>query len=112
MPFILHQRNVGPVTLLELSERLTNENISEFRDTLQNLADEGHRFLLLDSSRIKDIDSQGIGSLVGNWVSLKKRGGSLKLLNPSARLRQVLQIAGVHKAIESFDDIGEALRAF
>jgi anti-sigma B factor antagonist len=112
MPLVLSQSNIGPVTLLELSERLTIENVPELRDTLQGLADQGNRELLLDCSRVSAVDSQGIGSLVGNWVSLKNRGGKLKLLHPSARLNQVLQIVGLHKVIESFDDIGQALRSF
>jgi anti-sigma B factor antagonist len=112
MPIVLRQSNVGPVTMLELSERLTIENVPELRDTLQNLADQGRRYWLLDCSRITVVDSQGIGILVGNWVSVKKRGGKLKLLHPSVRLHQVLQIVGLHKVIECFDDIGQALRSF
>ena len=112
MPLVLSQSNIGPVTLLELGERLTIENVPEIRDTLQSLADEGRQCLLLDCSRVSVVDSQGIGSLVGNWVSLKKRGGKLKLLHPSARLHRVLEIVGLHKVIESFDDIGQALRSF
>ena len=112
MTLVFQQRNIGPVTLLELSERLTIENVPELRDTLQNLAAQGRRSLLLDCSRISVVDSQGIGNLVSNWLSFKKRGGQLKLLNPSVRLREVLQIIGLHKVIECFDDIGKALRAF
>jgi anti-anti-sigma factor len=98
MPLVLRQRTVGPITLLELSERLTIENVPELRDKLQDLTVEGHRFFLLDCSQINVIDSQGIGGLVRNWVSLKSRGGKLKLLNPSVRLREVLQIVGLHKS--------------
>lgn len=112
MPLILRQSNVGPVTLLELGERLTIENVPELRDTLRDLADQGRRYALLDCSHISAIDSQGIGILVGNWVSLKNRGGKLKLVYPSVRLHQVLEIVGLHKVIECFDDIGQALRSF
>ena len=112
MPLVLRQRIVGPITLLELSERLTIENVPELRDMLQNLASQGHRSFLLDCSQISVVDSQGIGGLARNWVSLKSRGGKLKLLNPSVRLREVLQIVGLHKIIESFDDIELALRDF
>ena len=109
MPVFLSQGNVGPVTILELGEQLKQENVTEFRDTLQQLAEQGRTHLLLDCSRIQKIDSMGIGSLVGNWISLKKRGGKLGLLNPSARVREVLQIAGLQGVIEWFDDIGKAL---
>jgi anti-anti-sigma factor len=109
MPLFLSQRTVGSVTILELGEQLKVENVPEFRDTLQHLGEQGRACLLLDCSRIHSVDSQGIGSLVGNWVSLKKRGTKLGLLNPSARLRDVLQNVGLQGVIESFDDIGKAL---
>src|SRR5215469_15619663 len=111
MPVFLSQSIVGPVTILELGEQLKQENVPEFRDTLQQLVEQGQIHLLLDCSRIQKIDSVGIGSLVGNWISLKKRGGKLGLLNPSARVREVLQIAGLQGVIEWFDDIGKALKS-
>jgi len=112
MSLIVRQRNVGPITLLELGERLTIENIPELRDKIQELATHGCRFFLLDGSKISVIDSQGIGGLVRNWLSLKNRGGKLKLLSPSFRLREVMQIVGLHKVIECFDEIELALREF
>jgi anti-sigma B factor antagonist len=112
MTQVLCEKTVGPVTLLELSERLSIENVHELRDRIESLAARGRRSLLLDCSRITFVDSQGIGGLVRDWVSFKKHGGALKLLNPSDRLREVLQIMGLHKVIECFDDIGLALRAF
>ena len=109
MPVFLSQRTVGPITVLELGEHLKAENVSEFRDTLQQLVEQGRSQLLLDCSRLRVVDCQGIGSLVGNWISVKKRGGKLGLLNPSARLRDVLRIVGVQELIEWFDDISKAL---
>ena len=109
MSVFISQRTVGPITILELGEQLKAENVEEFRDTLQHLVEQGRSHLLLDCSRIRIVDSQGIGSLVGNWISLKKRGGKLGLLNPPVRLRDVLRIIGLQQVIDSFDDIGKAL---
>ncbi len=112
MQLVLHERNVGPITLLELGERLTIESVPELRDKVQELVIQGRHSLLLDCSRINAIDSTGIGSLVRNWVSLKNQGGRLKLLQPSGRLREVLEAVGLQKVIGCFDDIEEALRNF
>lgn len=112
MPLILSERQIGPITLLELGEHLTIQHISDLRDEVARLTTDGHAALLLDCSRVKAIDSQGLGGLVGNWIALKKRGGKLKLLCPSARMQEVLQIVGLRKVIESFDDIEQALRNF
>ena len=112
MPVFLSQRAVGSITILELGEHLRAENVSEFRDRLQHLTKQGQIHLLLDCSSIRIVDSQGIASLVGNWVLLKKWGGKLGLLNPSVQLQGVLRIAGLRQTIESFDDIGKALPSF
>lgn len=112
MSLVLCERSVGPITLLELDERLTIENVPELRDRLQNLAGQGRRSLLLDCSRVRVVDSTGIGALVRDWLWLRKQHGTMKLLHPSDRLREVLQLLGLQKVIECFDDISLALRAF
>jgi anti-anti-sigma factor len=112
MSLVLQERNIGPITLLELSERLTLEHVPELRRKVEELAAQGRRSLLLDCSRITVVDSRGIGGLMRDWISLRNQGGKLKLLNPSARLRELLKIVGLHKIFESFDDIGAALHSF
>lgn len=104
MPLFLNQHTVGSVTVLELGEQLKAQSVPEFRGTLQQHLDQGHTYLLLDCSRIQNVDSVGIGSLVGSWISFKKRGGKLGLLNPSPRFQDVLKLVGLHGVIESFDD--------
>lgn len=112
MPLVLAERSVGPITLLELSERLTIENVSELRDKLQRLHELGRRSLLLDCSRVRVVDSTGVGALVRDWLWVKRQHGTLKLLNPSERLLEVMRLLGLQKVIECFDDISLALRAF
>jgi anti-sigma B factor antagonist len=108
MSVFLSERAVGPVTVLELGEQLKAHDVPEFRDRLQELVDQGRTYLLLDCGRIQSVDSVGIGSLVGNWISIKKRGGKLGLLNPSARFQSVLKLVGLQDVIESYDDVTKA----
>ena len=112
MSLIVAEKSVGPITLLELGERFTSDSIEEFRHRLEKLELQGRQFLLFDCGRITVIDSLGIGALVTNWVSLRKRGGSLKLWRPSPRMQEVLRIAGLSKLIESFENVEDAFRSF
>ena len=112
MSLFVSEYSVGPITLLELGDRWTADLIEELRERMEKLELEGRQLLLFDCGRIIIIDSSGVGALVRNWVSLAKRGGSLKLLRPSARMQEVLQTVGLRKLIESFDDVGDALRSF
>ncbi len=111
MRMIMNQRKVGPITMLELGERLTIEGVGELREKVESLVAGGHAALLLDCSQVKAIDSHGLGALVRTWVSFDRGGGKLKLI-PSGRMREVLEITGLHKVIECFDDVGSALRSF
>ncbi len=111
MPTIINERKVGPITLLELGERLTIEGVGELREKVERLVADSHTALLLDCSQVTAIDSQGLGALVRTWVSLKHRGGKLKLIH-SVRVREVFEITGLQKVIECFDDVGSALRSF
>ena len=112
MPLVLRERTVGPITLLELGDRLTIENVPELRDKILSLAERRRLSVLVECNKITTVDSQGLGGLVRNWLSLKSRGGHLKLLNPSRRLLEVLKMTRLHDVIESFDDIEAALRGF
>ncbi len=107
------ERQVGPVTILALSGRLFLGPASEELDAkLQSLLSSGQNQLLLDCSDVTGIDSQGIKSLIRGVISAQKRGGHLKLMKISHRLREVLIITHLLTVIEAFDSEEAALASF
>src|SRR6516164_1330507 len=107
MPVFLSLRTVGSFTILELGEHLKAEHVSEFRDMFQYLAEQGQIHVLLDGSRLRIVDSLGIGSLVGNWVSLKKRGGKwevgiTKPFEPTARCPTTCRHARSYRSVRLY----------
>ena len=58
------------------------------------------------------IDSSGIGVLVRSLTTAKRRGGNLKLVNPSKLALQTLKIVGLVNLFEIFNDEGEAVQSF
>jgi|SRR5579864_4642234 anti-sigma B factor antagonist len=111
MPTITNKRNVGSVTILELGPRFTIVEGSEVRETVHELLAEGRTSILLDCGQVEFIDSQGIGLLIRTWMSAGK-GGKLKLFSLTPRVREILQITGLLKVMENFDDVGLALQSF
>lgn len=113
MPFALKERRSGPVVVLTLEGRLTMGEATEKLDgALKKLIADGERSLLLDCAGVPIIDSQGIKALVSGVISLEKRGGKLKLLNISPRVREVLDVTRLLTVIETFDDEAAAVRSF
>lgn len=113
MPLEMKERQAGSVTVLEVCGRLTVGQGSEvLEEKLQDLIAAGQRYLLLDCSRATAIDSHGIKALVRGLTSAEKRGGKLKLLKLTPRVREPLDITRLLTVIDAFDDEETALRSF
>ena len=110
MDAIVDQRNVGPVTILELAPRLTIAEGYELRERVKELLAQGREGILLDCGRVSVIDSQGVGALVRIWVSAGK-AGKLKLFSLPPHLKSVLEMTGLLRVMDCFEDVGSALRS-
>ena len=78
-------RKSGDVTVLDLRGRSTIGGESELLSNhIQKLVSKGVRKLLLNLADLSQVDSSGVSIIVETYVSLKHRGGHLKLLRPSA----------------------------
>jgi anti-anti-sigma factor len=102
------------VTIVHLLGRATicggeSELLSNY---LKKLLASGARKLLLNLRGLTQIDSSGVGIIVGTYVSVRRQGGDLKLLCPSDRVRKVLTVFHLLDTIESFEDEAQAVTSF
>jgi len=70
------------------------------------LLDQGYRQVFLDVARLTKIDSLLLAAVVEVYVSAVKRGGTVKLLNPPRRLRELLAVTKLDKVIDSVASTG------
>jgi anti-sigma B factor antagonist len=109
----LTTRQVGDVTVVDAVGRITlGEGASTFRDTIRDLAASGHKKLLLNLAEVSYIDSSGIGELVSGFTTVANQGGSVKLLNLTKRVQDLLQITKLYTVFEVHDDEAKAVRSF
>lgn len=105
--------NVGDVTIVEAAGRVTlGESVSQLRDEIRQLIDNGRTKILLNLADVTYIDSSGIGELVTSYTTVKNRGGALKLLKLTQRVQDVLQITKLSTVFEIFDEEATALKSF
>jgi anti-sigma B factor antagonist len=106
-------RHAGEVTILDLVGRATigygNDLLTE---KLRTVVEEGHTRLLVNLAGLRQIDSSGISTLVRTFVTLGRTGGTLKLLKPSGRVHDVLDVTRLLTAIPTFQDESQALATF
>ena len=99
------------VVILELSDRLTVETEADLRDAVRRHLDAGRRHLVLDLSHVPYVDSCGLGTMVQAYVSAHRAGGSVKLLNITPRVRQLLTITRLLTVFELYQPEARAVGA-
>ena len=102
MSLIVCEQRTGPITLLELGGTYYHR-LDGGAARLIGKARAAGTAIVAVRLRAHHPDSLGIGALVRNWVSRRSRDGSLRPLRPSPRMREVLQIVGLSKLIESLE---------
>lgn len=82
------------------------------RATFQELRDNGQEHILLDLEKVPYMDSSGIGELIAGYKQTRARGGTVKLLNVSGKVRELLELTRLDDVFETFCDEKEALSSF
>ena len=109
----LTTRQVGDVTVIDAVGRITlGEGSSTFRDLIRDMAAAGNKKILLNLGEVSYIDSSGIGELVSGFTTITNHGGSLRLLNLTKRVKDLLQITKLYTVFEVHDDEAHAVRSF
>jgi anti-anti-sigma factor len=106
-------REPGDVTILDLRGRSTIDGESELLSRrIERLVGNGVHKLLLNLADLTQVDSSGISVIIEAYVSVRDRGGDLKLLCPSGRVLEVLKVVRLLEIIPSFEDESQALASF
>ncbi|NWF68642.1 MAG: STAS domain-containing protein [Chloroflexi bacterium] len=100
------------VTLVEVSGRVDSMNASELGGALAKAIDNGRILLVLDLAGVDYMSSAGLRELVNSLKKAQKATGDLRLAQPSERVREVLEMAGLDTIFQIFDNPNDALGSF
>jgi anti-sigma B factor antagonist len=106
-------RQVGDITIIDLSGRMIAGSGSQ--QILMALVDEfdrGHKWLLLNCADVTFVDSSGIGDILASHAAIIRRGGVVRLLNPTRTLRDSLERTRLDSVLDVFHDETAALASF
>ena len=104
-------RDSGEVSVIELFGPLA---IGDFKlqGTVRRLLEQGRMKLVLDMSSVPFVDSTGIGELVVAYSAARRRGGTLKLVGLSNKVKETLDMVRLIDGFETFDDCQTAIETF
>ena len=109
----ISERQAGDVTILDLNGKVTiGEGSVALRNTIRRLLGDGKSKILMNLGGVGYIDSSGIGELVSSFTAVNKEGGTLKLLNLTQKIQDLLAITKLLTVFDVYDDEAEALSSF
>src|SRR6516225_5312108 len=113
MPLHVVEKVIDGFMLLDLRGRITLGPDTEIvRNRVKNVIEAGHKRVILDLGGVSYIDSAGLSTLIACYISARKSGGEVKLLNLTKFVRDLLQITRLSTVFETFDNLEAAQRSF
>jgi len=105
-------REIGRVTILDLSGPIAlGESSALFGKAIRELTNNDRTKIILNLRDVSAIDSAGIGELVRAYILVKGRGGEMRLLNPTKKVHDLLDLTRLLRVIEVSNDEALALRS-
>ena len=109
----IDERKVGNVTILDMKGKMTLGDGDELlRKKVASLLDKGEKQIILNLGDVPYIDSAGLGEIVRTYTTVSRQTGSLKLLNLTKRITDLLSITKLLTVFDTFDNENEAVKSF
>ena len=111
----IHEHTSGDVSVLDVDGRMVlgePENDALFRDTIGALLASGHLHVVVNLSKVTQIDTSGLTALVSAQLSAAQRGGAVKIASPTDRVQHVLGITRLNTLFEIYESEARAVASF
>lgn len=100
------------ITLVEVSGRIDSMNANQLGEALSGEINSGHNHMVLDLSKVEYMSSAGLREIVSALKKVRNNTGDVRLAQPSARVREVLEMAGLDTIFQIFTTQVEALGSY
>lgn len=103
---------IGDVTVAAIPvDELDAGNVGEFKRDITPVLDADSK-VVLDLSRLRFVDSSGLGAFISCLRKLHAKGGDLRLCGMSKQVRAVFELVRMHRVFDIFTSREDAIRSF
>lgn len=103
--------SVENVTLVKVQGRVDSMNANQLGDALAEEIESGHVQIVLDLAGVDYMSSAGLREIV-NALKKVKPHGDLRIAQPTDRVLEVLEMAGLNTILKIFNTQTEALGSY
>jgi len=107
------ERKSGDVTILDVEGKiLLGEGDVQLKDKINQLIERKETKIILNLANVPYMDSGGLGEIVRSYTTVKRADGELKLLNATARIKDLLTITKLLTVFDVHEDEAAAVSSF
>lgn len=85
---------------------------SKLHDSLHDLKEAGKTNIVVDLSKVKFMNSSGLGMLISAMTTMRNAGGDLRLANVADRIQSLLVVTKLITVFKHFESVDEAAKSF
>jgi anti-sigma B factor antagonist len=85
---------------------------SKLHDSLHELKEAGKTNVVVDLSKVKFMNSSGLGMLISATTTMRNAGGDLRLASVADRIQSLLVITKLITVFKHFESVEEAAKSF
>lgn len=97
--FRVHCYEKDGVLVAECHGKLTFENTQVLKDEVRERIP-GHKRIVIDLKEVPQVDSSGLGAVVGLYVSARTRGCMVEIMNASQQIRDLFSMTNLLSLFE------------
>ncbi|MCS6910103.1 MAG: STAS domain-containing protein [Anaerolineales bacterium] len=98
----LQTREYKRVTVIRVVGRVDASVAPKFEEALRQAVEGSHAYLVLEMDSTDYISSAGVRAMISAQKALKAKGGAVLLAQPSDRVKEVLDIAGLDSLFQVY----------
>ena len=102
-------RDYNRVNVLRIVGRIDASTSPQFEEKLNEYIEAGRRLLVLEMDGADFLSSAGVRTLISAQKALKPRGGKVAIAQPSQRVTEVLDLAGLRPLFPIYDSTEAAI---
>jgi len=99
----------GPIYILDIQGDMNYADSNHLKDMVMKMIEKKVERFIINASKIKSIDSSGIGAFIYISSTLKKLGLSLAIVNVSPALEQVMDKTKLASYFPIYKTVDEAV---
>ncbi|MCP5051983.1 MAG: STAS domain-containing protein [bacterium] len=109
----IEKRKVEDVLIIDLKGKiLIGDGIDELTEAINATITEKETKVLLNFADVPYLDSTGLGAVVRSYTSIKKEGGTVKIINLTNKVKDLLSVTKLLTVFDTFEDEAKAIASF